>query len=68
MQVQIAGTGWVTPGTIQTAAQLAPLIGRSEEWITGRTGVARRWVSDLPMEEMAARAARRALADGPPPI
>ncbi len=67
MDVRIAGTGWYAPGRIETAAALAPQIGRSEEWITKRTGVVRRRVSDLPMAEMAAEAARRAIGDGPPP-
>lgn len=67
MNVRITGTGWCAPGRVETAEALAPLIGRSAEWITSRTGVARRVVSSLPMEEMAAEAARRALGDGPRP-
>ena len=67
MDVRIAGTGWYAPGQIETAAALAPRIGRTADWITSRTGVARRRVSDEPMEEMAAEAARRALGDKGPP-
>jgi 3-oxoacyl-[acyl-carrier-protein] synthase III len=67
VNLRITGTGWCAPGKVQSAAELAPLIGRSAEWITSRTGVVNRRVSDAPMEEMAAEAARRALGDGPPP-
>ncbi len=67
MRVRITGTGWTAPGTVQTAEDLAPHIGRSPDWIRKRTGVAERRVSDLPMEEMAAEAARQALGKGPPP-
>ncbi|HHO53737.1 MAG TPA: ketoacyl-ACP synthase III [Deltaproteobacteria bacterium] len=67
MDVRITSMGWYAAGRVETAAQLAPLIGRSEDWITRRTGVARRWVSDESMAEMGAEAARRALGDGPPP-
>ncbi len=67
MDVSVTGTGWYAPGRVETAEDLAPTVGRSAEWIRGRTGVAARRVSDLPMAEMAAEAARRALGDGPPP-
>lgn len=67
MNVSITGTGWFAPGRVETAEALAPHIGRSPEWITSRTGVERRRVSDRSMEEMAAEAARRALGAGPPP-
>jgi 3-oxoacyl-[acyl-carrier-protein] synthase-3 len=67
LDIRIVGTGWCAPGRVETAETLAPQIARSPEWITGRTGVGRRVVSDQPMEEMAAEAARKALGDGPPP-
>ncbi len=67
MQVSVTGTGWYTPGLVQTAEALSPSVGRSPEWIRSRTGVERRRVSDVPMAEMAAEAARRALGGGPPP-
>lgn len=67
MDVSITGTGWFAPGAVETAEALAPRVGRSAEWIRGRTGVGSRRVSDLPMAEMAAEAGRRALGGGPPP-
>ncbi len=67
MRVQIASTGLYLPPRIQTAAELAPWVDRSEEWILSRTGVRERRISDEPVEEMAAKAARKALGDGPPP-
>ena len=55
------------PEQVQTAAQLAPLIGRSERWILSRTGVAERRIATEPMDVMGAAAARQAIGDGPPP-
>jgi len=67
LKVSITGTGFAAPGIVETAEDLAPRIGRSADWIRSRTGVAERRVSDRPMEEMAAEAARDALGEGPPP-
>ncbi len=67
LRVKVVGTGFYAPGHAQTAEELAPQIGRSAEWIHSRTGVAVRRVSDRPMDEMGAEAARQALAGGPPP-
>ena len=66
-KVKIVSTGYYLPPKVQTAAELAPLIGRSEKWILSRTGVAERRIAEEPMDEMAAKAAKMALADGPPP-
>ena len=65
--VKIVSTGFYLPPKIQTAAELAPLIGRSEKWILSRTGVAERRIAEEPMDVMAAKAAQNALGDGPPP-
>ncbi|MBN1560879.1 ketoacyl-ACP synthase III [candidate division KSB1 bacterium] len=65
--IKIVSTGLYLPPRVQTAAELAPLIGRSEKWILGRTGVAERRIAEESMDSMAAKAARDALADGPPP-
>ncbi len=67
MRIQIVGTGRYLPPRVETAAELATRIGVSEEWITQRTGVERRHVSDVGMAEMGAHAAAEALGDGPPP-
>ncbi|NOY26751.1 MAG: ketoacyl-ACP synthase III [Oligoflexia bacterium] len=67
LPVQIVGTGFYAPERVVTAAELAPRIGVSEDWIRSRTGVFRRHISDQPMHMMAAKAARLALGDGGPP-
>ncbi len=67
LRFTVTGTGAYHPPRIQTAAELAPLVGRSEAWILSRAGVAERRVADEPMSRMAARAAAEALGDGPPP-
>ncbi len=67
IKAKIVSTGFYLPPKIQTAAELAPLIGRSEKWILSRTGVAERRIAEEPMDEMAAKAARKALQNGPPP-
>ncbi len=67
MKIQITSLGLYVPPTVQTAEELAPLIGRSAAWITRQTGVSRRRIGHEPMEVQAAAAARQALQDGPPP-
>jgi 3-oxoacyl-[acyl-carrier-protein] synthase-3 len=66
-RVKIVSTGYYLPPQIQTAAELAPLIGRSEKWIKDRTGVIERRIAEEPMDVMAAKAAKEALGSGPPP-
>jgi 3-oxoacyl-[acyl-carrier-protein] synthase-3 len=69
MRVKVVSTALEAPPRTQTAAELAPLIGRSEEWIRSRTGVLRRHVAedDEDVACLGARAARKALGGGPPP-
>ena len=67
MGFRIVGTGTFFPEHIETAEDLAPKIGRSAQWIKSRTGVAERRIADEHMDTMAAKAARGALGDGPPP-
>ena len=67
MRIQLTSTALYAPPRIQTAAELAPLIGRSEEWIVSRTHVQERRVSDEGMDVMAAHAIRAALGDSTPP-
>ncbi len=66
-KAKIVSTGLYLPPTVQTATDLSPLVGKSEKWILSRTGVAERRLADEPMDVMAAKAARKALGDGPPP-
>jgi 3-oxoacyl-[acyl-carrier-protein] synthase III len=67
MRFKIENTGFYAPPRIETAQDLSDRVGRSEQWILSRTGVAERRISDEPMSVMGAKAARQALGDGPPP-
>jgi 3-oxoacyl-[acyl-carrier-protein] synthase III len=67
LKIKIVSTGIYAPPKIQTAAELAPLIDRSEGWIISRTGVAERRIAEEPMDIIAAKAARQALAKGADP-
>ena len=67
MRLKITGIGLHVPSRVETAAELSPKIGRSEDWILSRTGVAERRVSDEDMAVMGAKAGLEALGDGPPP-
>jgi 3-oxoacyl-[acyl-carrier-protein] synthase III len=68
LAVRITSTGLYAPARVETAEDLAPKAGKSVEWILERTGVARRHVSDGPVEKMAAEAARQALGDSKPDL
>jgi 3-oxoacyl-[acyl-carrier-protein] synthase-3 len=65
--LHVAGTGLYLPATVETAEDLAPRVGKDAAWIREVAGVAERRIADLPVAEMAARAARAALGEGPPP-
>jgi 3-oxoacyl-[acyl-carrier-protein] synthase-3 len=67
LPIKVVGTGSYLPPTIETAAQVGAMIGRSEKWILSRTGVRTRHRSEIHMDEMGAIAARQALGDGGPP-
>jgi 3-oxoacyl-[acyl-carrier-protein] synthase III len=67
LRVKIASTGFYAPPRVETAAELAPRIGTSEEWILTRPGVGERRISEEPVEVMGARAARAALGSGGAP-
>lgn len=67
MRVRVVSTGFYAPPQVETAGDLAPRIGRSEDWIRRRTGVVERRVAQEPMDVMAAHAIRQALGDSPPP-
>jgi 3-oxoacyl-[acyl-carrier-protein] synthase-3 len=67
LRVKVASTAFYAPPRVETAAQLAPRIGRSEEWILTRTGVGERRIAEEPVEVMGARVARAALGSGDPP-
>jgi 3-oxoacyl-[acyl-carrier-protein] synthase-3 len=67
LRVKVASTGFYAPPRVETAADLAPRIGQTEEWVVTRTGVRERRVADEPVEVLGARAARAALQSGGPP-
>jgi len=67
VRFQIDSVGFHAPARIQTAAELAPLIGVDEDWIVSRTRVKERRICEEPSERMGAAAAREALGDGPLP-
>ncbi|TAL67316.1 MAG: ketoacyl-ACP synthase III [Bacteroidetes bacterium] len=65
--IKIVSTGFYIPPRIQTSADLAELIGQSEEWIISRTGISERRIAEEPMDVIAAKAASQALNGGPSP-
>jgi 3-oxoacyl-[acyl-carrier-protein] synthase-3 len=65
--VQIAGIGHALPLRVETNEELARRLDWPASSIEARTGVRERRVSEEPWELLAARAARAALGDGPPP-
>ncbi len=67
LRVKVVSSALYAPPRVETAADLAPQIARTEEWIVQATGVRERRISQEPVEVMAAHAARRALQSGPPP-
>jgi len=69
MRVKIVSTAFDAPARVETAAELAPRLGRSESWIATRTGVLRRHVADDDADVacFGARVARRALDGGAEP-
>jgi 3-oxoacyl-[acyl-carrier-protein] synthase-3 len=67
MRVKITGTGFYAPPHVETAEDLACRIDKDAEWIHSHTGVARRHITQEPVESMAAKAALDALRDREPP-
>jgi 3-oxoacyl-[acyl-carrier-protein] synthase-3 len=67
LRVKIASTAFHAPARVETAAELAPRLGTSEDWILTRPGVRERRISEEPVEVLGARAARAALGSGDAP-
>lgn len=64
MTIRIAGTGSCLPKTIITNQDLANVMDTSDEWISSRTGIRERRIAvDETTTDLAAKAAKRALAD-----
>jgi|TARA_B110000967_G_scaffold200359_1_gene236061 3-oxoacyl-[acyl-carrier-protein] synthase-3 len=64
LKVKITGTGLYLPPTIETSEDLAPLIGKSAEWIINKSGVKERRVSQIDVDEMGAIAGKEAIGNG----
>ena len=54
-KIKIVSTGLCLPSKIQTSAELAPLIGQTEDWIISRTGISERRIAEDSMDIMAAK-------------
>jgi 3-oxoacyl-[acyl-carrier-protein] synthase III len=67
LPVKIASSAFYAPPRVETAAELAPRIGKTADWIIDSTGVRERRIADEPVEVLGARAARAALGTGPDP-
>lgn len=67
LPVKVTSSAFYVPPRVETAAELAPRIGKSEDWIVTHTGVRERRIAEEPIEVMGARAARAALQSGPSP-
>ncbi len=62
--MKISGTGSALPKQVVTNEMLSQFLDTSDEWIKTRTGVSSRFViSDEKLEDLAAEAAQKALAD-----
>lgn len=63
MNIKITGTGLYLPPDVETSKEIAPLIGRSENWILETSGVAERRISKIDVDQMGAIAGKEALGD-----
>ena len=68
MKVKINGVGLYLPPKIQTSADIAPLIGKSVEWIHEKSGVKERRISEIDVDLMGAIAGKHALNNKPPDL
>ena len=68
MNIKITGIGYFLPENIETSEQLSPKVGKSIDWITSRTGVKERRVSDIDVDLMGAKASKLALKNKVPDL
>ena len=68
MKVKINGVGLYLPPKIQTSADIAPLIGKSAEWIHEKSGVKERRISEIDVDLMGAIAGKHAHNNKPPDL
>lgn len=62
MYAEITGWGKCTPPAVLTNDDIASVIDTSDEWIQSRSGIRERRVSHVPVSQLGAVAAQRALA------
>jgi len=63
----ISGFGKYLPAKIETAEDLAPRLNKSAAWITSRTGVSERRVSEVDVDQMGAIVVKAAIGEKPVP-
>ena len=63
MKILISSTGLYIPPRIEKNSDIAPRIGKSEDWIETKSGVVERRVSDIDVDVMGALAGKKALGD-----
>jgi len=61
LKIKVTGTGLYLPPNIETSKEIAPLIGKSENWILEKSGVCERRVSKVDVDMMGAIAGKEAL-------
>ena len=67
MKIKVTGTGLYLPPDIETSKEIAPLIGKSENWILEKSGVSERRVSKIDVDQMGAIAGKEALGNSGQP-
>ena len=67
MKIKITGTGLYLPPEIETSKKIAPLIGKSENWILKKSGVLERRISKIDVDKMGAIAGKEALGENRKP-
>ena len=68
IRFRITRTAWYAPPRVETAADVGERLGRSTEWITGRTGVLERRVAEESMAAMGGRVGRAVLGEDRPDL
>ena len=63
LNIKITGFGLYLPPKIETSAEFAPKIGKTERWINTRTGVLEKRISEIDVDEMGAIASKQAIGD-----
>ena len=61
LKIKITRVGIYLPPSIQTSEEIAPLIGKSKDWIIRKSGVSERRVSTIDVDKMGALAGKDAL-------